>query len=30
MEGTYYENGPPSIYENRSSTVIATADEEID
>lgn len=26
--GIYYENGPPSIYENKSATVIATTDEE--
>ncbi len=26
--GTYYENGPPSIYENDSSTIIATTEEE--
>ena len=30
MEGTYYENGPPSIYEKRSSTVVATANDEND
>ena len=26
--GTYYENGPPSIYENAPSSVIATVDED--
>ena len=26
--GTYYENGPPSIYENSSPSVIATVDED--
>lgn len=24
--GTYYENGPPSIYENKASTILATTD----
>jgi len=28
VEGTYYENGPPSIYKKTSSTVVATAHEE--
>ncbi len=28
VAGTYYENGPPSIYENSSSTILATTDEE--
>lgn len=26
VEGTYYENGPPSIYENNTSTVVASND----
>jgi hypothetical protein len=30
VAGTYYENGPPSIYTKKSSTVIATLDEDID
>ncbi|WP_339752755.1 hypothetical protein [uncultured Winogradskyella sp.] len=28
LAGIYYENGPPSIYTTRSSTVIATLDDE--
>ena len=28
VEGTYYENGPPSIYDKTQSTVIATTDDE--
>lgn len=28
VAGTYYENGPPLIYSRRSTTVIATLDEE--
>ncbi|WP_299121146.1 hypothetical protein [uncultured Winogradskyella sp.] len=28
MEGTYYENGPPSIYDNKSSTIVATNDDD--
>ena len=28
VAGTYYENGPPSIYENSSSTILATTDDE--
>lgn len=28
--GVYYENGPPSIYENKSSTAIATVDDDDD
>ena len=30
VEGTYYENGPPSIYANNSSTILATSDEDED
>ncbi|WP_178991255.1 hypothetical protein [Winogradskyella schleiferi] len=26
--GTYYENGPPSIYEKKSSTIVATVDDD--
>lgn len=28
VAGTYYENGPPSIYDSRSSTILATLDDE--
>jgi hypothetical protein len=28
VAGTYYENGPPSIYEGRSTTILATTDDE--
>lgn len=28
VAGTYYENGPPSIYENTTSTVVAATDDE--
>ena len=30
VAGTYYENGPPSIYERSTSSSMATLDEEID
>jgi len=30
VAGTYYENGPPSIYSNNSSTILATTDDDND
>lgn len=30
VAGTYYENGPPSIYSRRNSNIIATLDEDLE
>lgn len=30
VAGTYYENGPPSIYTNNASSIVATSDDDAD